>query len=456
MFEHYRVIHFIGIGGIGMSGIAELLHNLGYEVTGSDMKESETTRRLRRLGMAVHIGHKAENVASAHVVVTSSAVHGGNPEVVAARQQQIPVIPRAEMLAELCRLKYSVLIAGAHGKTTTTSLVSTILTAAGFDPTVVIGGRLKATGANSMLGSGNFIVAEADESDGSFLMLTPSIAVATNIDREHMEYFGNVENLKRAFVSFLNKVPFYGSSIVCIDNPYIREILPDLHRRFITYGIDPAADIFAHSIRHEGFRMEYGVVYRGKDLGNFSLPMIGKHNVLNSLAAIGVGMELKMSGEKIREALKAFDGIQRRFELKGETNGVKVFDDYGHHPTEITAILQAARLAVDTNVHVVFQPHRYSRTKNLMDEFVACFGDADVLHVLDIYAAGETPVSGVDSRTLVELIAKRGVDVRYEPDRDELVKKLSDQASPGDVVITLGAGDVYKIGERLLGKGEDA
>jgi len=456
VFENYRSIHFIGIGGIGMSGIAELLHNLGYEVTGSDIKESDTTRRLRGLGMAVHIGHKMENVVNAHVVVTSSAVYGDNPEVVAARQQQIPVIPRAEMLAELCRLKYSVLIAGAHGKTSTTSLVSTLLTSAGFDPTVVIGGRLKATGTNAVLGSGNFIVAEADESDGSFLMLTPSIAVATNIDREHMEYFKTIDNLKKAFVSFLNKVPFYGTSFICGDNAYVQEILPELHRKYITYGIDPGADIFAHSVRHEGFRMEYGVVYHGKDLGEFSLPMIGKHNVLNSLAAIGVAMELKMDTERIKESLNTFEGIQRRFEFKGESDGVKVFDDYGHHPTEIRAILQAARHAVATKVHVVFQPHRYSRTADLMEEFAGSFNDADVLYLLDIYSAGEQDTRGIDADTLAARIRKNGVDVMYQPDKDLLVKDLKNSTAPGDVLITLGAGDVFRVGDMFLGEGRDA
>ncbi|MGE5893569.1 MAG: UDP-N-acetylmuramate--L-alanine ligase [bacterium] len=456
MFESYRVIHFTGIGGIGMSGIAELLHNLGYEVTGSDIKESETTKRLRGLGMTVHIGHRMENITNAHVVVISSAVKKDNPEVIAAEQQQIPVIPRAEMLAELCRLKYSILIAGAHGKTTTTSLVSSILTAARMDPTVVIGGRLKATGANAVLGKGNFIVAEADESDGSFLMLTPAIAVATNIDREHMEYFGSIDALKEAFISFLNKVPFYGSSILCIDNPFIREILPELHRRYITYGFTPEADIYAHAVGHQGFRMEYSVVHKGKDLGTFVLPLIGKHNVLNSLAAVGVAMELKVPVETISESLRTFSGIQRRFELKGETRGIRVFDDYGHHPTEITAILSAARMAVEKKIHVVFQPHRYTRTQGLMTEFSSAFGDADRVYVLDIYPAGEKPIEGVSAAVLTERIRTRQKNASYEKDAGALLKKLREDVKPGDVVITLGAGDVYKIGESFLGEAKDA
>ncbi|HDL20317.1 MAG TPA: UDP-N-acetylmuramate--L-alanine ligase [Nitrospirae bacterium] len=450
MFESYRVIHFVGIGGIGMSGIAELLHNLGYEVTGSDIKESRTTKRLRGLGMAVHIGHRVENINGAHVVVISSAVKEDNPEVVAAKQRQVPVIPRAEMLAELCRLKYSILIAGAHGKTTTTSLVSEILTSAKMDPTVVIGGRLKATGANAMLGKGEFIVAEADESDGSFLKLSPSIAVATNIDVEHMDYFGTIEKLKDAFVSFLDKVPFYGTSIVCIENQYIRDILPFLKRRYITYGFTPEADIYAYSVSQKEFRMEFGVVSRGKDMGIFSVPVIGSHNVLNTVAAIVAGMELKIPVETIRNGLSLFGGIQRRFEYKGEVRGVKVFDDYGHHPTEIKAVLQAARAAVEKKIFVVFQPHRYTRTCHLMDEFSSSFGDADELFVTDIYPAGEKPIEGITAGTLVEAIKKNKKEVWYESDTRTLIEKIGKKISSGDLLITLGAGNVYKIGERFI------
>jgi UDP-N-acetylmuramate--alanine ligase len=325
-----------------------------------------------------------------------------------------------------------------------------MLTASSLDPTVVIGGRLKATGANAVLGQGNFIVAEADESDGSFLMLSPTVAVATNIDQEHMEFFGTLENLKRAFVSFLNKVPFYGSSIVCIESGHIRDILPELHRRYITYGFTPEADIYAHSVKHKGFHMEYEVVHKGRNLGLFTLPVIGKHNVLNSLAAIGVGMELKIPADVITRALEGFEGIQRRFELKGESGGIKVFDDYGHHPTEITAILQAARLAVDKKLHVIFQPHRYSRTKNLMDEFSRAFSDADCVHVLDIYAAGEKPIEGITAQALTDFIRKHHRRVSYEGDGGTLIGKLKKEMSPGDVLITLGAGDVYKLGEQFL------
>ncbi|UCG79203.1 MAG: UDP-N-acetylmuramate--L-alanine ligase [Nitrospirota bacterium] len=450
MFESYRVIHLVGIGGIGMSGIAELLHNLGYEVTGSDMKESDTTKRLRELGLVVNIGHKIENVNGAHVVVISSAVMDDNPEVIAAKQRQIPVIPRAEMLAELCRLKYSVLIAGAHGKTTTTSLVAEILSIAEMDPTVVIGGRLKATGANAVLGKGDFIIAEADESDGSFLRLTPSIAVATNIDREHMDYFGTIEGLKEAFISFLNKVPFYGTSIVCIENDHIREILPELHRRYITYGLSHSADIYAHSLEQKGMSMYFNVVIRGKDQGVFEVPVIGEHNVLNCVAAIGVSMELNISIETIKSALAGFRGIQRRFEFKGEVQGIKVFDDYGHHPTEIKAVLSAARSAFDKSLYVIFQPHRYSRTKDLMDEFAGSFNDADELIVTDIYAAGESPLKGITSEELVSRIKKSKKSVVYEPDIDTVIENLRKKMSSGDILITLGAGNIYRAGEKFI------
>jgi len=419
-------------------------------VTGSDIRESATVRRLRSLGMTVHVGHRVENINGAHVVVISSAVRDDNPEVVAARERQIPVIPRAEMLAELCRLKYSILIAGAHGKTTTTSLVSEVLTGAGMDPTVVIGGRLKATGANAVLGRGDFIVAEADESDGSFLKLSPSIAVATNIDREHLDYFGTLEDLKEAFVSFLDKVPFYGISIVCIENEHIRDILRRLHRRYITYGFSPEADIYAHSVRQKGFRMEFGTVYRGRDMGEFSTTLIGRHNVLNAIAAVGVGMELKVPVETIRESLARFEGIQRRFEFKGEVKGIRVYDDYGHHPTEIRAVLEAARTSMEGRIFVVFQPHRYSRTYHLMDEFASAFVDADVTMVLDIYPAGEDPIEGVNSDVLARKMEMQGCTVERHREVSSLVSRLKEEMTAGDMLITLGAGDVFKAGELFL------
>jgi len=458
MFEQYRIIHFVGIGGIGMSGIAEVLHNLGYEVTGSDAKESDTTNRLAGLGIKVHIGHRAENVDDAHVVVISSAVSKDNAEVVEAKRKSIPVIPRAEMLAELARLKYGILVAGAHGKTTTTSLVSTVLSNSGLDPTVVIGGRLKSTGSNAMLGQGNFLVAEADESDGSFLRLSPTIAVVTNIDREHMDFFKTMDSLKDAFLSFMNKVPFYGIAIVCIENEDLRKLLPGVHRKYITYGLSSAADVYAADIKKGFMSVTFDVVYKGENLGSFTLPVPGMHNVLNSLAAIIVARQLKVDMDAIKGALKKFSGIQRRFELKGEEKGIKVFDDYGHHPTEIKATLSAAREGLLTGhgagkLFVIFQPHRYTRTRDLMNEFTSCFSEADVLCLLDVYSAGEKPISGVDSKALLERVKDSGQkDVVYFPDREKLLNNLLERLRSGDVVFTLGAGDVWKLGGEILAK----
>ncbi|MEJ2696758.1 MAG: UDP-N-acetylmuramate--L-alanine ligase [Candidatus Sulfobium sp.] len=456
MFEKYRVIHFVGIGGIGMSGIAEVLWNLGYVVTGSDLKESETTTRLRNMGMDVHIGHREDNVDSAHVVVVSSAVSQDNPEVAAAKKLSVPVIPRAEMLAELARLKYGILVAGSHGKTTTTSLVSTVLARGGFDPTLIIGGRLKAIGSNARLGRGEFLVAEADESDGSFLKLTPTIAVVTNIDREHMDFFGDVKSLKDAFVSFINKVPFYGVSFICNENKNVQEIIPCIHRRYLTYGLSDSADIYASGIEKGFMYSRFDVIYGGTLLGRFTLPVPGTHNILNALACIGVARELKMETVAIQEALGSFDGIQRRFEFKGEAKGVKVYDDYGHHPTEIRASIEAARenlkyLGGHSRLHVVFQPHRYSRTADLIDEFSTSFGKADTVIVLDIYPAGESPMEGITSPVLCEKIRKAGKEnVFYAGDRDQAVARVVSATGTGDMVVTLGAGDVWKVGEKVL------
>lgn len=452
MFDTYRVIHFVGIGGIGMSGIAEILHNLGYEVTGSDLRESDTTARLRSMGVKVAIGHHGENVDDAHVVVISSAVSMENPEVRAARERAIPVIPRAEMLAELGRLKYGILVAGAHGKTTTTSLIATVLGEGGLDPTVVIGGKLKALGSNAKLGQGDFLVAEADESDGSFLKLNPTIAVVTNIDREHMEYFRDMERLTGAFLAFANKIPFYGTAIVCAENAHVREIIPRIERKVITYGFSSHADIRAQDVTHSGQKMGFEVVVRGKSLGRFVVPIPGTHNVLNSLAAIGVSLELHVPHYVVRKALANFGGIQRRFELKGEAGGIRIFDDYGHHPAEVRAVLKAARECFNGNrLVVVFQPHRYTRTKDLMDEFAGSFGAADRLYLMDIYPAGEKPIEGVSSRALLARAEECGQrNMTYHSDRAEMLGTLLDSLRPGDVVITLGAGDVHKIGETLL------
>jgi len=440
-----------------MSGIAEVLHNLGYEVTGSDLKESDTVTRLRYLGIKVSIGHRPENIDDAHVVVISSAVSDENPEVVAARERSVPVIPRAEMLAELGRLKYGILIAGAHGKTTTTSLIATILGHAGFDPTVVIGGKLRATGSNARLGKGDFIIAEADESDGSFLKLTPTIAVVTNIDREHMDFFRTMDTLKDAFVSFINKVPFYGLSILCVENDLIREILPRIHRRYITYGFSEDADVLATNVEKGFLSVSFDVKYKGNDMGRFLLPMPGMHSILNCLAGIIVAMELKVEFPRIREALQSFSGIQRRFEFKGEVNGIRFFDDYGHHPAEIRATLKAAKESLTGSsckggrVFVLFQPHRYTRTRDLLHEFGNSFSDADVLCVMDIYPAGEKPIEGVNGEAVVKAIKDNGhKNVVSITDRNMLTETIKKRLRPHDLFLTIGAGDVWKTGEELL------
>jgi len=452
MFNRYRVVHFVGIGGVGMSGIAEVLHNLGYEVTGSDLRETETTIRLKNLGIKVYVGHAPENIDHAHVVVISSAVSPANPEVVEAKQRYIPVIPRAEMLAELGRLKYGILVAGAHGKTTTTSLIATTLGEGGLDPTVVIGGKLNAIGSNAKLGQGDYLVAEADESDGSFLKLNPTIAVITNIDREHMDFFKDIETLKSAFLAFINKIPFYGITVVSIENGYTREIIPYIERRALTYGLSDTADIYARNIRNEGTRMSFEPVMNGSSLGNFTIPIPGRHNVLNSLAAIATAMELQIPVERISKALKKFSGIHRRFEFKGEAKGVRVYDDYGHHPSEIAATLKAARECFANNrLIVLFQPHRFTRTRDLMDEFSVSFTDVDRLYLTDIYPAGEQPIQGITAEGLLRAIQRTATGaISYEADRKEMVAAIVRETAPGDVVLTLGAGDVYKMGEEIL------
>jgi UDP-N-acetylmuramate--alanine ligase len=405
----------------------------------------------------VYIGHKAENVDDAHVLVISSAVSSENPEVIEARTRSIPVIPRAEMLAELARLKYGVLVAGAHGKTTTTSLISTLFAHGGLDPTVVIGGRLKATGSNARLGQGDFLVAEADESDGSFLKLSPTIAVVTNIDREHMDFFRTMDALKEAFRSFINKVPFYGAAIVCIENEYVRELLPSIHRRYITYGLTQEAHLYAVNIRKGFMSVRFEALYKGRDIGMFELPAPGTHNVLNCLAAIGVALILKMDMGLVRDALKGFSGIQRRLEFKGEVDGIKVFDDYGHHPSEVKATLRAVKEGLNTGgqetgrLIVLFQPHRYTRTKDLIDEFSVSFTDADLIIVLDIYPAGEFPIEGINSENLVRRIREAGhKDVVYGKDREDATRHIVANGRKGDIILTLGAGNVWKLGEEIL------
>jgi UDP-N-acetylmuramate--alanine ligase len=456
VFEKYRVIHFVGIGGIGMSGIAEVLANLGYEVTGSDLKESETTKRLRSMGITINIGHKAENIDSAHVVVISSAVSDDNPEVIAAKKLSVPVIPRAEMLAELARLKYSILVAGAHGKTTTTSLISTVLGYGGMDPTIIIGGKLKGIGSNARLGRGEFLVAEADESDGSFLKLSPTIAVVTNIDREHMEFFKDMSRLKDAFLAFINKVPFYGVAFICIENEYIRELIPDIHRSYITYGLSEEADIYAANMQKGFMFTSFDVIFKDSNIGRFSIPVPGRHNVLNALACIGVSLQLNMSASQIREGLAGFSGIHRRFEFKGEAGGIRVYDDYGHHPTEVRATLLAAAenmtcLESRGRLFVMFQPHRYTRTADLMDEFTGSLRGPDRVVLLDIYPAGEKPIEGVTSEVLYAKMKEKGDEnTVYFSDKNEAMKYLISEMRAGDIFLTLGAGDVWKAGEKLL------
>lgn len=463
MLRRYNVIHFVGIGGIGMSGIAELLHNLGYRITGSDLRESDTTSRLKKLGIKVYIGHDAKNIDDAHVVVISSAISSDNPEVIEAKNRSIPVIPRAEMLAELARLKYGILVAGAHGKTTTTSLVSAILAEGGLDPTVIIGGRLKATGNNALLGHGDFLVAEADESDGSFLKLSPTIAVVTNIDREHMDFFKTIDALKEAFLTFINKVPFYGISIVCIENEHLRSLLPFIRRRYITYGFSNDAELRAENIRKEFMSVKFDVIYKNKKIGVFQVPLPGTHNVLNSLAAIGVALYLSLDVSSVKHALKRFSGIQRRFELKGEVKGIKIYDDYGHHPAEIKATLKAAKECLTLNkqkgtsaqkvgkLFVLFQPHRYTRTRDLLEEFATSFVDADFLIVLDIYPAGEKPIEGINSSLLVEHIIKAGYNnVIHASTKGDAIRHIVSNIKRGDILLTLGAGDVWKVGEEVI------
>ena len=438
-----------------MSGIAEVLFNLGYEVKGSDLRASETTRRLETMGIRVYIGHRAENIGDAHVVVISSAVSGDNPEVAAAKRLSVPVIPRAEMLAEIARLKYSILVAGSHGKTTTTSLISTVLGTGGFDPTIIIGGKLKGIGSNAKLGTGRFLVAEADESDGSFLKLSPTIAVVTNVDREHMDYFRDMQSLKEAFLSFINKIPFYGVAFVCWEDKTLRGLIPSIHRRFITCGLSEEADIYAANIEKSFMATSFDVVFKKDLIGRFSLPMPGVHNVLNALACIGVARELQMEVPSISGALQSFSGIQRRFEFKGEVRGIRVYDDYGHHPTEVKATLAAGSankeyLHDKGRLFVIFQAHRYSRTADLMDVFAGSFGDADVLVLLDIYPAGEKPVAGVTADVLAEKIKETGRREVFRRDKEEAVEYVLSEIKKGDVLLTLGAGDVWKVGEKVL------
>ncbi len=437
-----------------MSGIAELLLNLGYKVSGSDLKLSPITDRLEKLGGKVFMGHAAENVENADVVVVSSAVRPGNVEIVEAKRRQIPVIPRAEMLAELMRLKYGVAIAGSHGKTTTTSMVATILSHGGYDPTVVIGGRLNALGSNARLGKGDFIVAEADESDGSFLKLTPTIAVVTTIDREHLDHYADLAEIQAAFVAFANKVPFYGAAVLCLEDPNVRAIIPRIERRILAYGVSNQADLVASHIEFMGFGSKYSLRRHGKSLGALRLQIPGLHSILNSVAAVAVGLELDIPFERIVEALAGFQNADRRFQIKGEQGGILVVDDYGHHPSEIIATLSAARGASERRIVAVFQPHRYTRTQALEEEFARAFDHADILIVLPIYAASETPIPGITGERLAAQIKKFGHrDVSYAEDFATARGILDEKLKEGDLLITLGAGDVWKIADEYLSSG---
>jgi UDP-N-acetylmuramate--alanine ligase len=454
MFRHIQHVHFVGIGGIGMSGIAEVLANLGFRVSGSDLKRSSVTDRLEGLGVQVFEGHGAENISEAHVVVRSTAVRDDNPEILEARRRSIPVIPRAEMLAELMRLKpHTVAVAGSHGKTTTTSMVATVLGRAGLDPTVVVGGVVKALGSNARMGKSDLMVVEADESDRSFLMLTPTIAVVTNIDREHMDYYDDMNDVMECFAKFVNKVPFYGAAVLCLDDPHVQAVIPRVLRRRITYGLSAQADVSAHAIRFDQMFGSSFTVWQGHDaVGEITLRAPGLHNVYNALAAIAVAFELKVPFEAIAGALGSFTNADRRFQFKGEEAGVLLVDDYGHHPTEIKATLAAAKMgSAGRRIVVLFQPHRYSRTQDQMEEFARSFNNADMLFVTDIYAASEDPIPGITSEALTDAIKLFGhKEVHYIGSLEGAAELLLKHVSAGDMVITLGAGTVYRAGDQLL------
>jgi len=438
-------VHFVGIGGMGMCGIAEVLINLGYGVSGSDIAQSEITKHLKKIGGRIEIGHKAEHLRDADVVVVSSAIKGYNPEVEAAKARLIPVIPRAEMLGELMRLKHGIAVAGSHGKTTTTTMIASVLMAAGMDPTAVIGGRVNSLGlANARMGKSEYLVAEADESDGSFLKLAPTLAVVTNLDAEHMDHWGHYDNIKKAFTDFVNRVPFYGMAALCHDNPGVQSILKDIEKRYVTYGVASQATYRARNIRHDGLVSRYVAWRKADELGEIELPMPGQHNVLNSLAVLAVCDTLDVPFDVVSKALAKFDGIQRRFTVRGEVGGITVVDDFGHHPTEVRATLAGARSGfAGQRVIAAFQPHRYTRTQDQFNEFARSFYDADKVFVCDVFAAGEAPIEGANSESLVKAIENNGhKGVTYVPKREDIAAHVAKIARPGDLVITLGAGDI--------------
>ena len=456
MFAKIQRIHFVGIGGIGMSGIAEVLLNLGYKISGSDLKSSAVTQRLATLGATISEGHQAENISGAEVVVVSSAVPPDNPEIAEARVLHIPVIQRAEMLAELMRLKYGIAIAGMHGKTTTTSMVAAVLAAGGLDPTVVVGGRVDAMGSNARLGKSQYLVAEADESDRSFLKLSPILAVVTNIDREHMDCYRSMKDVKRAFLEFMDRLPFYGMVVACNDDPLLRRLFPQIRRRLVTYGTRRGSDFQIRLDKHnpkphdKSRDSHFHVTYRGETVGAFELHVPGVHNILNATAAIAVGVGLDIPVEQIHSALASFAGVDRRFQLLGTVSGVSVIDDYGHHPTEIRATLAAARECGYRKVHVVFQPHRYTRTQSLMDEFATAFENADSLFVLDIYPAGEPSIPEITGEALARRIGENGTPAKYVSSFENATTSVLALTHQGDMILTLGAGSVSQLGPVVI------
>lgn len=452
MLGKTRHIHFVGIGGIGMSGIAEILLNLGFTVSGSDLEKSPITERLARRGAKIRIAHAAKNVAGSDVVVISSAIAAGNPEVAAARKKGIPVIQRASMLGELMRFRTGIAVAGAHGKTTTTSLIGAVLQEAGLDPTIIVGGRVKSLKTNVRLGQGELLVAEADESDGSFVHLTPVFGIITNIDAEHLDFYGNIDAIYDAFVEFSRRVPFYGAIFCCIDDPRVRTVLPRIERRIVTYGLGADAEVRGEIIESGPGGSSFSYTVRGKRRGRLHLRIPGYHNVLNALGVCALAEELDIASRHLREAFAAFQGVARRFEIKGERGGVLFVDDYGHHPTEIAATIRTARENFKRRIVVVFQPHRYTRTRDLHDRFGECFRGADELFVTDIYPAGERAIAGVTGELVYRAVMREGEPrVSYVPRWDDLVSTVRASIRPGDLVVTLGAGNIYKLGETLLG-----
>ena len=450
MYGKIRKIHFIGIGGIGMSGIAEVLINMGYEISGSDIKETNLTEKLKKLGANIKIGHSSENIIGSDAVVYSSAIRKDNPEIIYAKESNVTLIPRAEMLAELMRLKFGITVVGSHGKTTTTSMIASVLSHSELDPTIVVGGKVKSLDSNAHLGTGNFIVVEADESDGSFEMLSPVIIVLTNIDEEHLDHYKNMENLEKAFLKFLNKIPFYGLAVLCSDCPRTKLMAKKFNKRVITYGLDKDADLRADNIEVSGFKTSLDIYFKEQLFGKIKLNTLGKHNAQNALASIAVGMELGLSFEEIKDGLNKFKGIERRLQIKSDKNGILIIDDYGHHPKEIQTTLEAIKSGFSKYPTLIFQPHRYSRTNLLYNKFIEVLKDVENLYILDIYPAGEKPIDNISSRKLTEDIQKAGnKKVLYAESYEELLNKLKNKLVKGDIVLTSGAGNVWEVGEQL-------